>query len=91
MRQIIVRAGVFVHRAQHITQQRVGKSELWRPRFARWRQNRRAIETNENLWRGGLPPLGRGADPKKSTTASRSNGGKPPRHRVRLRSVYCPK
>ncbi|PWE44342.1 hypothetical protein C9I49_13670 [Pseudomonas prosekii] len=41
------------------------------------------------LWRGGLPPLGRGAAPMifrsirltDSATASQPNGGKPPRHK----------
>ncbi|MBB3239656.1 hypothetical protein FHW68_001147 [Pseudomonas sp. Tn43] len=48
------------------------------------------------MWRGGLPPLGRKAAPKPAiavyqycardgfTTASQSNGGKPPRHRQSL-------
>ncbi|SDS86886.1 efflux transporter, outer membrane factor (OMF) lipoprotein, NodT family [Pseudomonas prosekii] len=39
-----------------------------------------------SLWRGGLPPLGRGADPK-SASATHSNGGKPPRHKERMQSV----
>ncbi|KAA0982374.1 hypothetical protein FQ192_31905 [Pseudomonas sp. ANT_J12] len=36
------------------------------------------------LWRGGLPPLGREAAPlipEKQGPAAQSNGGKPPRHR----------
>ncbi|PAU53863.1 hypothetical protein BZL43_21195 [Pseudomonas sp. PICF141] len=40
-----------------------------------------------DLWRGGLPPLGCEAAPKSLSfqnlvSATLSNGGKPPRHRV---------
>ncbi|MEN5139079.1 MULTISPECIES: hypothetical protein, partial [unclassified Pseudomonas] len=35
--RVIVRIGVFLHRGRNITQQTSGKSELWRPGFARWR------------------------------------------------------
>ncbi|PMU11749.1 hypothetical protein C1Y11_04235 [Pseudomonas sp. FW305-20] len=36
----------------------------------------------ELMWRGGLPPLGCEAPQISFTTASQSNGGKPPRHKA---------